>query len=115
MITVPRRNPHPYRLEQSTALVTQTHWCKEEWTQVPSGVWWITGGGLNREATEVEVSLWVQLQEALKPKCKCCGEISCDCAEWRVCASTGVMKCAGHCKCDRCLAARTLKEQAAVA
>jgi hypothetical protein len=61
MTTVPVK---PYKLTQATGLVDRTHWNKDENAKEPCGVWWLTGGGLSRPATDVEQDMWFRLQAA---------------------------------------------------
>lgn len=53
----------PYRLERCMGLVDRTSWWKNEDRKEPANVWWLTGGGLSRPATDVEVELWKVIQK----------------------------------------------------
>ncbi len=39
-------------------LVERTSWWKDENVMVPSDVWWVSGNGVSRPATDIEVYLW---------------------------------------------------------
>lgn len=47
-----------YKLELVTGEVDRTTWWKDENHKEPAGVWWLTGGGLSRPATDVEIEFW---------------------------------------------------------
>lgn len=47
-----------YTLTLITGQVDHTHWWKNLDVKEPANIWWLTGGGLSRPATEVEVELW---------------------------------------------------------
>ncbi len=47
-----------YTLTLHTANIVRTSWWKDENRKEPAGVWWLTGGGLSRPATDVEIELW---------------------------------------------------------
>lgn len=53
-----------YTLTLVTKQIDRTTWWKNCDRKQPANVWWLTGGGLNRLATDVEVDLWLQLQAA---------------------------------------------------
>ncbi len=48
-----------YRLTLHNELVPRTSWWKDEDRQEPANVWWLTGGGLSRLATDAEVQFWL--------------------------------------------------------
>ena len=51
-----------YTLTLVTGPVDRTHWWKNLDRKEPANVWWLTGGGLNRVATDVEIELWQRVQ-----------------------------------------------------
>lgn len=53
-----------YRLELVTGEVDRTTWWKDENRREPANVWWITGPGTSRPATDIEIDLWLQFQGA---------------------------------------------------
>lgn len=53
-----------YRLELVTGEVDRTTWWKDENRREPANVWWITGPGTNRPATDVEIDLWTATRTA---------------------------------------------------
>ena len=58
--------PKPYNLELITTPIVRTHWWKPsgDYEKQPSNVWWLTGGWVNRAATDVEIELWKRLKHA---------------------------------------------------
>ncbi len=48
-----------YTLTLHNELVPRTSWWKDEDRQEPANVWWLTGGGLSRLATDAEVQFWL--------------------------------------------------------
>lgn len=53
----------PYTLTLTMGLVDRTAYWKNEDRREPANVWWLTGGGLSRPATDVEIAFW-QMQGA---------------------------------------------------
>jgi len=47
-----------YHLELVTGEVDLTTWWKDGNQRVPANVWWLTGPGISRPATSIEVDLW---------------------------------------------------------
>jgi len=48
----------PYRLDLVLGEVDRTTWWKDENRREPANVWWLTGPGVSRPATDIEISLW---------------------------------------------------------
>jgi hypothetical protein len=55
----------PYKLELVTGNVPRSHWWKNSDTVESADVWWLTGGGLNRAATDVEIELHKRAKPAI--------------------------------------------------
>jgi hypothetical protein len=47
-----------YKLTLHNEPVIRTSWWKDEDRMEPSNLWWLTGGGLSRPATDAEVQFW---------------------------------------------------------
>ena len=66
VVQLKRREPN-YSLQLVTGKVDHTHWWKNLDTKEPANVWWLTGCGESRPATEVEIELWLRLLAAGPP------------------------------------------------
>ncbi len=60
-----------YTLTLHNELVPRTSWWKDEDRQEPANVWWLTGGGLSRLATDAEVQFWISANGGCNKLGKC--------------------------------------------
>ena len=59
----------PYEVKQVTAPIVRTSWNKDDNRVEPADVWWLTGGGESRPATQSEIELQLRIiaLESRKP------------------------------------------------
>lgn len=55
--------PGRYTLTHHSCPVDRTTWWKDENHKEPADVWWLSGPGISRPATDIEVDLWRQAGE----------------------------------------------------